>query len=345
VSEAGGSSARKFHVAAGLALCLGYFGAVFVATRGSLPQALRSTVVAVVPGVLLAALALRLARWVRRAGAARAWHGLLAAGFALLWNASLVAGFALEHHLSNQPGDFKVRVESLGFGVFTGLLVYASVAGIAFALETGARLRLERERSERAEALRARAELAALRAKLNPHFLFNTLHTVMGLLRRDPALAEEALQDLGDVLRYALDVQRGHEHVTLRDELAIVERYLAIERLRLGDRLRVETEVSPAALERRLPAFTLQPVIENAVRYAVAPRATGGRVRLEADVEDDTLRLVVADDGAAPTEENGGAGLGLSLVRQRLEAAFGPRATLEAGRGERGFVVTLRVPS
>jgi hypothetical protein len=280
VTEPGSTSARRFYVAAGLALCLGYFGAVFVGTRGNAAQALRSTVVAVVPGVILAAVALRLAR---RAGASRARHVLIAIGFAVAWNACLVAGFAAEHRLSGEPGAFKMRLESLGFGLFTGLLIYASVAGIAFALETGARLR-------QAEALATRAELAALRAKLNPHFLFNTLHTVMGLLRRDPALAEEALQDLGDVLRYALDVQRGHEHVTLRDELAIVERYLAIERLRLGDRLRVETQVSQEALSRRLPAFTLQPLIENAIRYAVAPRATGGRVRLEAAVKDGVAR-------------------------------------------------------
>src|SRR4029079_7792318 len=148
-----------------------------------------------------------------------------------------------------KPGDFKVRVESLGFGLFTGLLIYASVAGAAFGVETSARLR-------DAETLRVRAELAALRAQLNPHFLFNTLHTVLGLVRRDPALAEEALQDLGDVLRYALDVQRGDDHVALRDELAFVDRYLAIERVRLGDRLRVEREVSDAALDARLPAFT-----------------------------------------------------------------------------------------
>jgi signal transduction histidine kinase len=326
-----------------VALTLAYFGAVLVASRGAPWQAVRATAIAVVPGILLAALALRLARGARVRGAV---HVLLAVGFAVAWNASVVAGFALEHRLAGGARPFVVRTESLGFGMFTGLLVYASLAGVAHAVETGARLREERQRSERAEALRARAELGALRARLNPHFLFNTLHTVIGLVRRDAALAEEALQDLGDVLRYALDVQRGQETVALHDELGVVERYLAIERLRLGDRLRVELDVAPEALGSRLPALSVQPLVENAVRYAVAPRAAGGRVRIEARVEDDgALRLVVSDDGPATPAPGGGAGLGLTLVRQRLEAAFGPGARLQAGPTEAGFVVALRVPA
>src|SRR5262249_13820828 len=251
--------------------------------------------------------------------------------YSSLGTAMVMVFFAAERWVLTRSARLDLRPDYLGWSMFPGLLLYGSVAGVAFGLETSARLRDEKARSARAETLRVRAELAALRAQLNPHFLFNTLHTVLGLVRRDPALAEEALQDLGDVLRYSLNVQSGHDHVALREEMEFVDRYLAIERVRLGERLRVEQDVSSAALACRLPAFTLQPVVENAIRYAVASRAQGGRVRIEAwrDDGDGRLRVVVSDDGggAAPPP-SGGAGRGLALVRQRLEAAFGPEAEL-----------------
>jgi len=343
-----GGRAARVYLAAATFLGLAYFGAVLLATGGAPGRALRATLLAVVPGVLLALLTFRIGRRARwfEGGKVRlaTLHAALGFGYSAVWNATVVVLFAGDRWLSSQSARFEIRPETLGWGMFTGLLLYASVAGGAFGMETSARLRDERARSARAETLRVRAELAALRAQLNPHFLFNTLHTVLGLVRRDPALAEEALQDLGDVLRYALNVQGGHDHVELREELQFVERYLAIERVRLGERLRVEEQVSAAALDCRLPAFTLQPVVENAIRYAVACRAQGGRVRIEARRDDDGRWVVVSDDGAATPSESGGAGLGLALVRQRLEAAFGTSAKLLAERTESGFVVTLKVP-
>jgi len=330
-------------------LALAYFGAVLIAT-GAPDVALRSTVIAVVPGVGFAFAVLRIGRrahWFegKRARLA-ALHAALCAGYTAAWAVTVVMLFTADRWLFVEGASFQLRFEALGFTSFTAVLLYGGIAGAAFGLESAGRLRDERARAARAATLRARAELAALRAQLNPHFLFNTLHTVLGLVRRDPALAEEALQDLGDVLRYALDVQRGDDRVALRDELAFVERYLAIERVRLGERLRVERQVSDAALECRLPAFTVQPVVENAIRYAIACRAQGGRVRIEArrDAADRCLHVIVSDDGAGAPPVASGAGLGLALVRQRLEAAFGADARLVAGRGGDGFVVALRVP-
>jgi signal transduction histidine kinase len=341
------SAAPLYAAAAGL-LALVYFGAVLV-SFGEPGPALRATVLAGVPGAVFGFLVLRLgrrARWFD--GSRRRLTGLhlaLCAGYSAIWSVTVVVLLAAERALFTGNG-FRIQLAAFGWTSFTGVLLYACVAGAAFGLETTTRLRDERARLARAEALRARAELAALRAQLNPHFLFNTLHTVLGLVRRDPALAEEALQDLGDVLRYALDVQRGGDHVALRDELLFVERYLAIERVRLGERLRVERSISEAALDCRLPAFTVQPIVENAIRYAVASRAQGGRVRIEARCDDGSQRLcvVVSDDGAAAPAPDGGSGLGLTLVRQRLEAAFGPSAQLVASRDVDGFVVTVHVP-
>ncbi|HKA88222.1 MAG TPA: histidine kinase [Haliangiales bacterium] len=346
-----GLSAASVYVAAATFLGAAYFVTVLVATGGAPGQALRATLMALVPAVALAFVTFRAGRRARwfEGGKARlvTLHAALGIGYSGLWSAVVIALFSGERWLTRGGARFEIRPELIGWYMFSGLLLYASVAGTAFGLDTAARLRDERARSARAETLRVRAELAALRAQLNPHFLFNTLHTVLGLVRRDPALAEEALQDLGDVLRYSLNVQSGHDHVALREEMEFVDRYLAIERVRLGERLRVEQDVSSAALACRLPAFTLQPVVENAIRYAVASRAQGGRVRIEAwrDDGDGRLRVVVSDDGggAAPPP-SGGAGRGLALVRQRLEAAFGPEAELRAERTDVGFVVTVKVP-
>jgi signal transduction histidine kinase len=371
-----GRLAARWYVLVVALLALVYFGAVLLAT-GSPGRSLRATVFAVAPGVGFAFVLLRIGRRVRwfdptggsaprPAGGAVgvptpgrlappvdgtrrrlvALHAALCLGYGAAWSATVVVLFALDRWLFVADGRFEVRPDAFSFTMFTAVLLYGGIAGAAFGVETTARLRGERARAARAETLRVRAELAALRAQLNPHFLFNTLHTVLGLVRSDPARAEEALQDLGDVLRYALDVQRGDGHVALREELEFVERYLAIERVRLGDRLRIENQVSPAALACRVPAFTVQPLVENAIRYAVACRAQGGRVRIAADREPDgRLCVVVSDDGAAAPPTDGGAGLGLALVRQRLDAAFGAAAQVATERTEEGFVVTLRVPT
>jgi len=351
-NPAASTPARRFpriYVAAIALLALAYFGAVLVAT-GTPGPALRATVIAVVPGVAFAVAVLRIGRRARWFEGPRprlvALHAALCAGYTAAWAFTLVLLFAVDRWLFVPGAAFQIQFTALSFTSFTAVLLYGGFAGAAFGLETTARLRDERARAARAETLRAQAELAALRSQLNPHFLFNTLHTVLGLVRRDPALAEEALQDLGDVLRYALSVQRGDDRVALREELGFVERYLAIERVRLGDRLRVEQQVSEAALDSRVPAFTVQPVVENAIRYAVACRAQGGRVRFAAERHDGDrcLEVVISDDGAGAPPVASGAGLGLALVRQRLEAAFGPAARLVAERTDAGFVVTLRVP-
>src|SRR5947209_11891125 len=125
----------------------------------------------------------------------------------------------------------------------------------SYAIRMVGRVRVEEARVARAESLRVGAELAALRGQLNPHFLFNTLHTLTALVRRDPATAEHALERFGDMLRYVLDVKRSRrEDGTLADELQFVRSYVALEQLRYGDRLRVIEEIEPDALECVLPS-------------------------------------------------------------------------------------------
>src|SRR5205823_12795209 len=123
---------------------------------------------------------------------------------------------------------------------------YGVIAGVSYLIRVGVLLREREAAAARADALRVRAELAALRGQLNPHFLFNTLHTLTALVRRDPATAEHALEQFGDMLRYVLGVKRSRrEDGTLADELQFVRSYVALEQLRYGDRLRVIEEIEP----------------------------------------------------------------------------------------------------
>ncbi len=233
----------------------------------------------------------------------------------------------------------------------TGLLLGVAVVGARALVHNIAQLREEQARAAKAEALRARAELAALRAQLQPHFLFNALHSISAVLRSDPRGAEHALEQLGSMLRYALGVQRDdREEVTLAEELDFVRAYLAIEQLRLGDRLRVEENIDPEALECAVLAFTLQPLVENAVRHGIAASAKGGTVRISASVDDARLHIEVGDDGtgahAALVREHGDErGVGLRAVSQRLSARYGSAATLriDTALGQ-GFRATIVLP-
>ncbi|HUQ80411.1 MAG TPA: histidine kinase, partial [Gemmatimonadaceae bacterium] len=195
-----------------------------------------------------------------------------------------------------------------------------------------AALQTERERSLRAEAAAHHAQLEALRYQINPHFLFNSLNAVSTLVteRRNDEAAR-MLARVSDFLRLTLTAPVRDE-VVLADEVDYVRQYLEIERVRFGDRLRTEVDVAPDAWEAAVPAFVLQPLIENAVRYAVAPREAGGSITLEARRVGDRLRISIVDDGPGVGDESRGNGtgrIGLANTRDRLRQLYGERGTLE----------------
>ncbi|MCY1065134.1 histidine kinase [Nannocystis sp. RBIL2] len=205
---------------------------------------------------------------------------------------------------------------------------------------------LERREEElRREALRA--QLSALQARTNPHFLFNALNTVASLIEDDPALAEQAVERLAGLFRYSLDGSRTLE-VPLRDELAAVRDYVEVERLRFGERLRVEFAVDPATESLLVPPLVLQPLVENAVGHGVAASRAGATVRIVAARVDGSLELRVEDDAArpaAPRTTRPGSGTALADLRERLRLAYGAAAGLEAGPGASGgFSARLRLP-
>ena len=235
-----------------------------------------------------------------------------------------------------------------GWQLLTGFWTYGITAGIGYAIRITKSLREKEAARARAEAARVTAELSALRGQLNPHFLFNTLHTVIALVRRDPHKAEAALEQFGEMLRYVLDLNRTkQEDVQLADEIEFVRNFLALEQLRLTDRLRVVEKISPDTLDCVIPSLTLQPLVENAVKYAVAPRVEGGRITISSWLEGSSLVLEVSDDGPGVSESAAsGTGVGLRAVRQRLETRYPGESSFEITMAPGvGFTVRLSLPA
>jgi two-component system sensor histidine kinase AlgZ len=200
-----------------------------------------------------------------------------------------------------------------------------------------------RDRIEEVELreLRARHELLAaqvqaLQARIQPHFLFNCLNTVASLIEADPARAEAAVERLADLLRYTLAASK-REKVPLDEELAAVRGFLELESLRHGERLRLALHVDPRAGDALVPPLVLQPVVENAVVHGVAPRREGGRVEVRVERRDGALVLGVEDDGPGPGgSAQRGSGIALADLRQRLALLYGDAARLEVGRAALG---------
>lgn len=273
-------------------------------------------------------------------------HVLLAA----LYGALLTTQIALSIRFGASEVAFNRYVrDAMAWQTLFGMSLYGIIAGISYAAHAASRLREEERRSARAEALRIDAELRALRTQLNPHFLFNTLHSITALVRFDPGQGERALEQFATLLRYVLDVNRERsEEVSLEQELQFVRTYLALEQLRLDDRLRVEEDIEPDALECRVLSFSLQPLVENAIRHGIAPRSAPGRVCIGAQLADDQLVLTVSDDGAganATTLANV-TGIGLRAARQRIEARWGAEGRFEIiTEPGRGFLVRITTPA
>ena len=185
------------------------------------------------------------------------------------------------------------------------------------------------------------AQLRALRAQINPHFLFNALNSLRGLIAEDPPRAASMVTGFAGLMRYALQSDRN-ETVTVAEELAAVDDYLELERMRFEERLRVERVVSPDARDARLPPMLLQLLVENAIKHGVANLRHGGVVRIGVAIVDARLEIRVWNTGVLSSSDGGG--VGLDNARERLRLLYGPSASLTL-EGGNGFVVaTLRIP-
>ena len=262
-----------------------------------------------------------------------------------------IAGLAAFGWLLAEPppaGYGERLARGLASGYPSMMMVYGALVAIGMGLDLRRRYREGQLRSARLERRLAEAQLAALRMQLQPHFLFNTLHAISALVEDDAPAARRMIARLSELLRATL-ASNGEPEVPLEREIEVLERYLDIERVRLGDRLRVEYAVDDDALEALVPTLLLQPLVENAVRHGIAPQARPGHIRIGGRVDGPTLRLSVADDGQGLRGDAGGPGeaegIGLSNTRARLAQRYGSAARLELENGDsRGLTVRVAMP-
>jgi signal transduction histidine kinase len=202
-------------------------------------------------------------------------------------------------------------------------------------------------RRERLERQFSEARLNALRMQLDPHFLFNALNTISSQLERDPRLAREMIEHLGDLLRLSLD-SKDRQEVPLAEEMAFLAHYLAIQKIRFGDNLRVEIRVAPEVKYASVPSLFVQPLVENAIRHGISRRASGGKVTVSAGKAGDQLEIRVLDDGVGLPpgwQLETSSGLGLSVTRERIAGLHDGLSQFSVlNRAEGGTEVRIVLP-
>ena len=251
--------------------------------------------------------------------------------------------------VSNEPFG-QMFVGQLRGRVYLQVVIYAGVVAMGHALAWQTRWREQAAAGARLQTQLADARLASLRAQLNPHFLFNSLHAVASLVResRNPE-AVRLIADMSELLRRVLDTDRVWH--TLDEELALVRTYLEVQRVRFEDRLTTEIETVSDASTALVPVLLLQPLVENAVRHGFSDKVGAGHVRVTVRREPDGLVVEVADNGVGQKEGQeegwgpGSTGTGLSNLRARLATLYEGQARMDVqAPASGGFVVTIRLP-
>jgi len=269
-------------------------------------------------------------------------HILFASLYSILWS---IATFGLESlRRGTNPLDFW-RAPFLGWQLLMGVWLYGLLAGVSYSVQTRNRLHEKETLAARAEALAAEARLDAIRSRLNPHFLFNALHTLAALVKFQPAVAENAIERLGDMLRYALK-EDGRELVEFAEEYEFTRQYIAFEQLRYEDRLKVDLQIDREAFHFDVPPFSIQTLAENAVHHAISIRPQGGSIWIRCSCRKGKLSISVRDDGPGKGADRGQSHqFGLRSLRERLRAAYRPSVELTIHDGWEGFEACFVVPS
>jgi two-component system sensor histidine kinase AlgZ len=261
--------------------------------------------------------------------------GALCVGIAWVWSAALQS-----LNLGLQPQQYMAQPWQLF--VVAALLFWLAIAFHYVLIASYASQRSEKRALE--SGLLARdAELKALRAQLDPHFLFNSLNSISALTGSDPAAARKMCLLLADFLRDTLRFGGTHR-IALKDELGVVQRYLAIEQVRLGARLSMSVEVSEQALATLIPPLILQPLVENAVLHGIAHMLEGGTISIRGELDKSTLRVRVSNPSDPDRPRNRRAGFGLMLVRERLQSQYAGAAQLEVREEQGRYIAEVSVP-
>jgi hypothetical protein len=271
---------------------------------------------------------------------------LLAAGilsaFWVLIARGLARVLALSPNFAHAPDDVS-RNASLLFSV--GVLLYLLSCGLHYVLLAIQQSQAAEQRVNAAKLLARDAELRALKTQINPHFLFNSLHSISALTSIDPSRARDMCVALADFLRLTLGM--GEKVVIpLEEELGLLHKYLAVEKIRFGARLHMEEEIDPSTLAFTVPPLLLQPLIENAVAHGIANLPQGGWIKLQIQRDGtEQLHLAVANNFDPDMPPRRRSGVGLANVRQRMEARYGKRARFNAQKVDDRFEVSLEIPA
>jgi len=238
--------------------------------------------------------------------------------------------------LSQMPGLYK-----LIFG--TGVLIYLLWAASYYVIQTMESSQTAEQRVIEARMLARDAELRALKAQINPHFIFNSLHSISALTSIDPAKAREMCISLADFLRTTLGM--GEKSlIPLKDEVDLIHRYLAVEKIRFGARLDMQESIEEQALGTTIPPLILQPLIENAIVHGVAHLPEGGWIRLQAQSIDQHLVIAVDNNFDPEYKSKRKSGIGLANVRERIEARYGQEGSFVASAEGDRFHVGITLP-
>jgi hypothetical protein len=320
-----------------------YLGAVLY---GKPVAYMKVIVIAAVSGFVLSAPLRYFCRWLGYRNTAVTIGGGLAIAYVngLAWRAIINGSY--ERFV--EPEWPMVHWYEYFSGAISATYLFVCWMGVYFGFRYYESMQSQREAVLRASALAQEAQLKMLRYQLNPHFLFNTLNAISTLIldNRNP-VANGAVTGLADFLRYTLD-QDPMKKVTVAREIDALNLYLDIEKMRFGSRLELNYEIEDGALDMLVPSLLLQPLIENAVKYAVSPRESGGRIDVTARVEGTELRLAVIDDGPGmvdPSRLANGRGVGIRNTRERLQVLYGDKGKVTVTNNEPGLRVGLTLPA
>lgn len=233
-----------------------------------------------------------------------------------------------------------------GYGFYIDLIIASLIVLGAHALLYYDDFRASQLEQSSLKTQLAQAQLRALKMQVHPHFLFNTLHSISSLVLEDPPKANSMIARLGDFLRLTLD-NSDQQLVTLKEETEFLRCYLDIEQVRFGDRLRVAFEMEPLTLSAQVPHLILQPIVENAIQHAVAPRTAQSQIQIKANQQNGLLRIEIKDNGPgiASSELPADRGLGLKNVRARLNQIYGQNFRLELTNNlGGGLIVGVEIP-
>jgi two-component system sensor histidine kinase AlgZ len=265
----------------------------------------------------------------------------MASSLVLVGSARLTASFLSEMAAFNGIEQRILPQQPMLFGM--GILLYLLSAGLSYAAVAAEQSHESDRRAAESRTLAREAELRALKMQINPHFLFNSLHSIAALTTVDGERAREMCVRLSDFLRAGLGLG-DRESIPLREELALARSYLEVEQVRFGERLRVEEHVDADCQDCGIPALLLQPLVENAVKHGIAGLVEGGAIRLSAHRDGAGVAITLENgfDAEMPAPRN--SGLGLAHVRRRLEVRYGGEASLDAAAAEDSYRVVLRLP-